>query len=65
MKDLRLLLKSERIIAFNKISRAQNSASHELARFGIFQNRTEVWLDETPTSLMSCNLRDCNHTIVF
>jgi ribonuclease HI len=65
MEDLRLLIKSERIIAFNKIPRGQNSASHELARFGMFQNRTEVWLDAAPESLMSRILRDCNHTVTI
>ena len=62
--DLRLLLTCPRILAFNKIPRGQNNASHELARFGMFQNRTEVWLGTAPEALLSCILRDCNNTTI-
>ena len=61
--DLRLLLTSPRIVGLNKIPRGQNNASHMLARFGMFQNRTEVWMGTAPGALLGRILRNCNDII--
>ena len=44
VQDLHLLLCSDRFLSFSKIPRVCNKASHELARFGMQKQRTEVWL---------------------
>jgi hypothetical protein len=58
------LLTSRQIVAFNKIPREQNSASHELARFGMLQDRTELWVGTAPEALLRRILRDCNDIII-
>jgi hypothetical protein len=50
--DLRSLLNSPRIIEVKKIHRDQNSASHEFARFGTLQDRTNVWLGTAPNAII-------------
>jgi ribonuclease HI len=62
--DLKDLLSSPRIIEVKKIHRDQNSASHELARFGMLQDRTDIWFGTAHVPLLSCILRDCNITII-
>jgi ribonuclease HI len=62
--DLKDLLSPPRIIEVKKIYRDQNSASHELARFGMLQDRTDVWFGTAHVPLLSHILQDCNITII-
>jgi ribonuclease HI len=62
--DLKDLLSSSQIIEVKKIHRDQNSASHEHARFGMLQDRTDVWFGTALVPLLSRILRDCNNTII-
>jgi hypothetical protein len=62
--DLRSILNSPKILRVNKIHRDQNVVSHELARLGMLQDSTNVWLDSAPEFLLSRILRDCNDTII-
>jgi hypothetical protein len=62
--DLRSILNSPRILEVNKIHRDQNVVSYELARLGMLQDSTNVWLDSAPEFLLSRILRDCNDTII-
>jgi hypothetical protein len=62
--DLQELLTSRQIVAFNKIPREQNSANHELARFGMLQDRTELRVGMAPEALLSRILRDWNDIII-
>jgi hypothetical protein len=60
--DLRLLLASERVISISKIHRKENDASHQLARVGMVENRTQVWLGSAPEGILDRIIRDCNVT---
>ena len=64
VQDLRLLLSSNRILSISKIPRLCNNASHELARYGMLDKRTQVWLDSVPDVLRNRIERDCNVTMV-
>jgi hypothetical protein len=44
VEDLRHMLSSDRLLSISKIPRTCNSLSHELARFGMLEGRTQVWL---------------------
>jgi hypothetical protein len=50
-EDLRMLLASEHISGLVKIPRVCNRASHELAKYGMVNNRTQVWLGSVPVEL--------------
>jgi ribonuclease HI len=43
-----------------KINREANTASHELARLGRVQGRTEMWLGESPPEIADVIVKDCN-----
>ena len=53
---------SDRCTSLKKIPRAQNHASHLLAKFGREENRTVVWLGAGPESIQDLILSDCNIT---
>jgi ribonuclease HI len=63
IEDLRLLLASAHIVGFVKIPRVCNSASHELARFGMVNSRSQVWLGSVPCELGETISKDCNNSI--
>jgi ribonuclease HI len=63
IEDLRLLLASAHIVGFNKIPRVCNIASHELARFGMVNSRSQVWLGSVPCELRETISKDCNNSI--
>ncbi|KAM0874090.1 hypothetical protein ACQ4PT_037658 [Festuca glaucescens] len=57
------LLTDERRIHIQKISRAQNKASHGLAAFGRSQQRTACWLGNVPIEIQSVIDDDCDTII--
>jgi ribonuclease HI len=64
VEDLKLLLAEDRIISFSKIPRSCNSVSHELARVGMVEHRSNVWIGSAPDFLVSRIGQDCNGTII-
>jgi hypothetical protein len=50
----------ERNIQLVKINRYANNASHELAKIGKVQGRTEFWLGDFPAEIAATILYDCN-----
>jgi hypothetical protein len=65
IEDLRLLLASAYIVGLVKIPRVCNSASHELARFDMVNNRSQVWLGSVPCELRETISKDCNNSILI
>jgi hypothetical protein len=65
VQDHRLLLATDRILALSKIPRLCNIASHELARLGMQDQRTQVWLGSVPDVLRDRVVRDCNDSIIL
>ena len=63
VQDLRLLLSTDRIVSVIKIPRTCNVASHELARFGLLNQRTQFWLGSVPDELLDRIRKDCNISI--
>ena len=61
--DLWILLSSARVVSISKIPRLCNSASHELARFGILNQITQVWVESVPEFLLDLIQKDCNNTL--
>jgi hypothetical protein len=51
------------MVGIVKIPRISNSSSHELARFGMLNHRTQFWLGDGPDDLRDVILRDCNNSI--
>jgi hypothetical protein len=47
-----------------KIGRVANGVSHELAKIGRTQKRTEVWLANFPVEVAKANTHDCNSTLI-
>jgi ribonuclease HI len=47
-----------------KISRDANVVSHELAKIGRVQLRSDVWFDELPTEVEAARTHDCNFSTV-
>jgi ribonuclease HI len=64
VEDLRHLFSLERIVSITKISRDQNYASHELARFAMLEDRTGVWLGSAPDPLLGRIHEDCNNIFI-
>jgi hypothetical protein len=62
-EDLRKLLASEHVSSFVKIPRVCNRASHELAKYGMVNNRTPVWLGSVSGELQDIIHWDCNNSI--
>jgi hypothetical protein len=56
---IRELLK-ERNFPLVKVSRDVNMVSHELARLGRVDRRTELWLPDSPEEVASAIAVDCN-----
>ena len=65
VEDLRMLFLSDRIVSYLKIPRLSNSASHELARFGMLNQRTQVWVGSVPDALRNCIVKDCNNSMII
>ena len=65
VEDLRILLSSDRILSVSKIPRLCNIASHDLARHGIVDQRTQIWFGSAPDILRDRIVRDCNNSIIF
>ena len=65
VEDLRLLLSSPQVVSFSKIPRLCNKASHDLARFGMENHRTQVWVGSVPESLRDSIREDCNSTLII
>jgi hypothetical protein len=63
VEDLRELASSFDVVGFSKIPRSCNKSSHELARFGMLNHRTQFWLGDVPDDLRDLILRDCNNSI--
>jgi ribonuclease HI len=63
VEDLRELLSADAVVGIVKIPRVCNSSSHELARFGMLNHRTQFWLGDGPDDLRDVILRDCNNSI--
>jgi hypothetical protein len=64
VQDHRLLLATDCILALSKIPRLCNIASHELARLGMQDQRTQVWLGSVP-DVRDRVVRDCNDSIIL
>jgi hypothetical protein len=54
----------ERDIPIAKILREANCASHELAKIGRVEGRTETWLDSFPSDFAMAVAVDCNSTMI-
>jgi hypothetical protein len=54
----------ERNFSIVKMSRDVNMASHELARLGRVQKRTQVWLMDSPQEIAAVITNDCNPSFV-
>jgi ribonuclease HI len=63
IEDLRVMLASERFDQIVKISRYCNKSSHELARFGMREQRSQLWVGSVPSDLWDLIQRDCNNSI--
>jgi hypothetical protein len=63
IEDLRVMLASERFDQIVKISRYCNKSSHELARFGMREQRCQLWVGSLPSDLWELIQRDCNNYI--
>ncbi|KAK1660876.1 hypothetical protein QYE76_049035 [Lolium multiflorum] len=50
----------ERDIEIGKVCREANTASHELAKFGRVQGRSEFWLSNVPQTVAEAMANDCN-----
>jgi ribonuclease HI len=50
----------ERDVVIKKVSREANTASHELAKVGRVQGRTELWLSNVPQTVAVAIANDCN-----
>jgi hypothetical protein len=62
--DLRLLLTFEWVISIAKITRKVNDASHQLARFGMLENRNQVWLGLVLEAILDRIARDHNDSFI-
>jgi ribonuclease HI len=62
--EARTFSSSNRIVSVSKVSRSQNIASHELAKFGRLQDRTAVWLGSGPEEILHLILQDCNDIVI-
>jgi hypothetical protein len=60
VEDLRLRLSDVRFLSFIKIPRTCNAIGHELAKIGMVESRTQVWLGSVPESLKDQTEKDCN-----
>ena len=63
--DLQILLSSAQVKTILKIPTLCNSASHELARFGMLNKRTQVWVGSVPDVIGNCIAKDCNNSMIF
>jgi hypothetical protein len=63
VEDLRLLLASDRFDHIVKIPRLCNRSSHELAVFGMREQRSQLWVGSVPSELWDLIQRDCNNSI--
>jgi hypothetical protein len=63
VEDLRDLLSADAMVGIVKIPRICNTSSHELARFGMLNHRTQFSLGDSPDDLRDIILRDCNNSI--
>jgi hypothetical protein len=54
----------ERKSSLVKINREINSVSHELAKIGRVQGRTQVWLSDYPLEIAAALARDCKNVNV-
>jgi hypothetical protein len=62
IEDLRVMLASERFVYIVKISRYCNKSSYELARFGMREQRSQLWVGSVPSELWDSTQRDCNNS---
>ena len=62
--DLRVLLASDRVVALFKIPRLCNTASHELASFGLQNQSSQVWVGSVPEFLQVHIQKDCNNSMI-
>jgi hypothetical protein len=53
----------ERDVKIVKISREANIVSHELAKLGRIQGRTDFWLNNAPQDIALAIANDCNLSV--
>lgn len=63
LREIKDLILGDRSVHLQKISRAQNAASHTLAAVGRSQHRTACWLRNFPMEASDPILNDCNSLI--
>jgi hypothetical protein len=59
------MLGFDRFLDVHKIPRLCNSASHDIARFGMVNKRTQLWLGSVLDELRGPIQRDCNDSMIF
>ena len=62
---LRILLSLNQVVAILKIPRLCNSASHELARYGMLNQISQVWVGSVPDFLRDHIQKDCNNSLIM